>query len=61
MKFGQGLENMFNIIKEYKGRDDVDNIAEQFVKKEKQIQKLGEYIGKLEYQIVASKRSLLKK
>ncbi len=61
MKFGEGLENMFNIIKEYKGRDDVDNIAEQFVKKEKQIQKLGEYIGKLEYQIVASKRSLLKK
>jgi hypothetical protein len=33
MKFGEGLENMFNIIKEYKGRDDVDNIAEEFVKK----------------------------
>jgi hypothetical protein len=37
----EGLENMFNIIKEYKGRDDFDNIVEEFVKKYKQIQKLG--------------------
>lgn len=33
MKFSEGLENMFNIIKLYKGRDDVDNIVEEFVKK----------------------------
>lgn len=58
MKFGEALESMFQIIKEYKGRDDVDYIAEEFVKKETQIQKLGEYIGKLEYQIVSAKRKL---
>ena len=45
-------------MKKYKGRGDVDYLAEEFVSKEKQIQKLGEYIGKLEYVLVQSNNSL---
>lgn len=45
-------------MKEYKGRDDVDYLAEEFVKKEKQIQKLGEYIGTLEHQLVQQRKTL---
>lgn len=32
---------MSNIIKEYKGRGDFNNIVEEFVKKYNQIQKVG--------------------
>lgn len=39
-KFGEELENMFGIMKEYKGRDDVRFIAEEFVMKEKQMKKI---------------------
>lgn len=46
-KFGENLENMFQIMKEYKGRDDLDFIAQEFVTKEKQLQKIEEYIGQL--------------
>ena len=55
-KFGDALRDMFRIMKEYKGRDDVDYLAHEFVAKEKQIEKLGQYIGKLEYRIVSSNR-----
>lgn len=47
IKFGEGLDNLFKVMREYKGRDDVDFLADEFVAKERQIQKLGEYIGKL--------------
>ena len=46
-RFGEGLDNLFKVMREYKGRDDVDFLANEFVAKEKQIQKLGEYVGKL--------------
>ena len=39
-KFGENLEEMFLIMKEYKGRDDLDFIAEEFVTKERQLQKI---------------------
>lgn len=45
------MENMFQIMKEYKGRDDLDFIAQEFVTKEKQLQKIEEYIGQLESRI----------
>lgn len=27
-KFGEGLENMFSVMKRYKGRDDIDYLSE---------------------------------
>lgn len=43
---------MFSIMKEYKGRDDVGFIAEEFVMKEKQLKKIEQYIGKLENRLM---------
>lgn len=57
-RFGEGLDNLFKVMRQYKGRDDVDFLADQFVAKERQIQKLGEYIGKLEDRIVSFENQL---
>jgi hypothetical protein len=38
---------MFRIMKEYKGTDDIDFIASEFVTKERQLQTIEEYIGQL--------------
>lgn len=54
-KFGEELEHMFSIMKEYKGRDDVGFIAEEFVMKEKQLKKIEQYIGKLENRLMSYK------
>lgn len=32
-RFGQSIENMFQVMKQYKGRDDLDFIAQEFVTK----------------------------
>jgi len=53
-KFGESLVKMFDIMKEYKGRDDLDFLAEEFVTKDKQLQKIEEYIGQLETRIISS-------
>ncbi len=57
-KFGENLELMFTVMKEYKGRDDLNFIAEEFVTKERQLQKIEEYIGQLESRILKSKLTL---
>ena len=51
-KFGENLEQMFTIMKEYKGRDDLDFLASEFVTKDRQLQKIEEYIGQLESRIM---------
>jgi hypothetical protein len=51
---------MFGIMKEYKGRDDVAFIADEFVMKEKQLKKIEEYIGKLENRLMAYRNELSK-
>lgn len=50
-RFGENLENMFQVMKEYKGREDLDFIAQEFVTKEKQLQTIEEYIAQLESRI----------
>lgn len=45
---------MFDVMKEYKGRDDLQFLAQEFVTKEKQLQKIEEYIGQLESRILKS-------
>lgn len=50
-RFGENLEGMFQVMKEYKGRDDLDFIAQEFVTKEKQLQTIEEYIAQLESRI----------
>ncbi len=42
---------MFQVMKEYKGRDDLDFIAKQFVTKQKQLQKIEQYVAELEARI----------
>ena len=32
-KFGEGLDNLFLVMRQYKGRDDVDFLADEFVAK----------------------------
>lgn len=49
---------MFLVMKEYKGRDDLDFIAEEFVTKERQLQKIEEYIGQLESRILRAQLNL---
>ena len=51
---------MFSIMKEYKGRDDVAFIADEFVMKEKQLKKIEQYIGKLENRLMAYQGELQK-
>ena len=46
-KFGEELERMFTVMKDYKARDDVGFIAHEFVIKEKQLKKIEQYIDKL--------------
>lgn len=60
-KFGENLENMFGVMKEYKGRDDLNFIAQEFVTKEKQLQKIEEYIGQLETRIQTTQHHLREK
>lgn len=50
---------MFQIMKEYKGRDDIDFIAEEFVTKERQLQKIEEYIAQLESRINTTQKTLI--
>lgn len=57
-KFGEGLIDMFTIMKKYKGRDDLDFIAKEFVAKERQIQKLEEYVSTLESDITFRRNKL---
>lgn len=57
-RFGENLEEMFQVMKEYKGRDDLDFIAEEFVTKERQLQKIEEYIGQLESRILKAQLTL---
>ena len=49
---------MFSVMKEYKGRDDVGFIADEFVMKEKQLKKIQEYIGKLENRLMLYRAQL---
>lgn len=49
---------MFQVMKEYKGRDDLDFIAQEFVTKEKQLQKIEEYIAQLESRIENAQTAL---
>lgn len=44
---------MFKIMKQYKGRDDIDFISSEFVTKERQLQKIEEYIALIEARIGA--------
>jgi hypothetical protein len=46
-------------MKEYKGRDDIDFIAEEFVTKERQLQKIEEYIAQLESRINTTQKTLI--
>ena len=57
-KFGEGLIEMFSIMKRYKGRDDLDFIAQEFVTKEQQIHKLEEYVSTLEGDITYQRRKV---
>ena len=45
-------------MKQYKGRDDLDFIAEEFVTKERQLQKIQQYIGQLESRILRAQLTL---
>jgi archaellum component FlaC len=57
-RFGENLQAMFQVMKEYKGRDDLDFIAQEFVTKEKQLQTIEEYIAQLESRIENSQTAL---
>ena len=57
-RFGENLEEMFQVMMEYKGRDDLDFIAEEFVTNERQLQTIEEYIVQLESRILKAQLTL---
>jgi hypothetical protein len=57
-KFGENLQAMFQVMCEYKGREDLTFIAQEFVTKEKQLQKIEEYVAQLESRIEQAQATL---
>jgi hypothetical protein len=57
-RFGENLQGMFQVMQEYKGREDLGFIAQEFVTKEKQLQKIEEYIAQLESRIEVAQNAL---
>jgi chromosome segregation ATPase len=49
---------MFQVMCEYKGREDLTFIAQEFVTKEKQLQKIEEYVAQLESRIEQAQSAL---
>jgi hypothetical protein len=59
-RFGEELEHMFGVMKDYKAREDVGEIAGEFVIKEKQLKKIEQYIGKLENRLMIYHQDIVK-